>query len=107
MDTNQTWQVAVRRDTSPYSKAEQGNPVGGKWSQRHATESETPPVLIARSLTRRSKLHHCNIYAEGQGQSHTFSLVVHSVSVSHDETRLADSVVFLVVSLTSMTAMDF
>ena len=47
----------------------------------------------------RTKLHNCDIYAEGLGQSHAGAPVVDSVPVSSYEPRLADSVSFLVVSL--------
>jgi hypothetical protein len=42
-----------------------------------------------------TKLHNCNLCAEGLGQSHADSLVGCSVSVSPCEPRLVDSVGFL------------
>ena len=39
--------------TNPNIKAGRGNPVGGKGSQKQATESETAPAPTVRSPTRR------------------------------------------------------
>jgi hypothetical protein len=47
----------------------------------------------------KTKLHNCNICAEGLYQSHACSLVGSSVSVSPYGPKLVDSLCFLMVSL--------
>lgn len=68
-----------------------------KGSQKRATQSETSPVPIVRNLTRRQRLHNCNIYSEGLAQSHAGSLIFGSVAMSPYEPRLVGSVGFLVM----------
>ena len=48
----------------------------------------------------KKKLCNCITSAEGLGQPHADSMVVHLVSVSPNESRLVDSLGFLVLSLT-------
>lgn len=45
-------QDTIRLGTNPTIKAEGGNPVGGKGSQKQAKESETVPVPAVKSPTR-------------------------------------------------------
>lgn len=67
--------------------------------QRPVKESKVAPLLTVRSGTRGPKLHNNNVYAKCLGQAHAGSLFVSSVSVCHDEPRLADSVNSPVVSM--------
>ena len=53
--TKHVYQVAVRLGTSPHIKAEHGNPLGGKDSQRQAKDSETVPDRTGRNPTRRPR----------------------------------------------------
>lgn len=76
------YQVAIRLDTSPQIKAGQGNAVGGKESQKQTKESERASTLTIRS-PRRSPRWTTITYSEDLSQTHTGSLVVRSVSVSH------------------------
>ena len=64
-------------------------------------KSEPAPVPAVRDPTRGPS-YTTVIYAECISESHGDSLVVSSVSVSPYEPRLADSLSFLVVSLTPL-----
>ena len=70
-----------------------------KGSQKQANESETVSSHTIRSPIRRPR-YTTITYAEGLGHTHPGSLIVGSVSVSPYKPRLADSVAFLVASLT-------
>ena len=48
------YQIAVRLSTSPFTEAEENNPLWGTGSQKSGKELKTAPVLTVKSPTRRS-----------------------------------------------------
>lgn len=72
------------------------NPVGGMAPKSKQQNQDLHPLL---GVPPEHKLHNCDMYTEGLGQSHACSLDGGSVSVSHYDPRLVSSVGFLVVLL--------
>lgn len=53
--SNMTYHVATRLGTSLHTKAEQGNPVKGKWSSKQVKEPKTFPDFTVRNQTRTTR----------------------------------------------------
>lgn len=97
-----TKQDTIKQGKSPHTEAREGNPTGGKGSQKQTKESKTNPLPLLE-VPQKNKADRHRINTKNLVQKHVSPILGDLVSKSPSESLLIDSVghVLLVFSMPS------